>query len=369
MSILFEPTRIGKLEVKNRWVRSATAERLVDRDGLVTTALIDVYRTLAQGGVGVIITGHSFVREDGRSGYQMMGIHNDQTIAGLKKLVQTVHKYDVCILAQINHVGRYAPGALIGANPLAPSIKQDERLTGQYPPRAMTEQDIRELIQAFVAAACRAREAGFDGIQIHAAHGYLISQILSPLSNKRTDGWGGSINNRTRFLLEVFKQIRVAVGADFTIWVKMNCEDFTDGGFSLVDSLAVAGQLTKVGIDALEISGGVGFKQVIRTGINTLADEAYFLDQARQFRKNLPELPLILVGGIRSLETMERLVVQERLNLVALSRPFIHEPDLIEKLHKKKQTKSLCHSCNACLKRKREPVKCRVELKQRLINS
>ncbi|MFC1525104.1 NADH:flavin oxidoreductase [Planctomycetota bacterium] len=342
MTILFEPTRIGKREVKNRWVRSATAERLVDSDGLVTTALIDVYRTLAQGGVGTIITGHSFVREDGRSGYQMMGIHNDQTIAGLKKLVQAAHKYDVCILAQINHVGRHAPGALIGANPLTPSIKQDERLTGQYSPRAMTEPDIRELIQAFVA------------------HGYLISQTLSPLSNKRTDGWGGSINNRTRFLLEIFKQIRLAVGADFIIWVKMNCEDFIDGGFSLVDSLAAANQLTKVGIDALEISGGVGFNQVIRTGINTLADEAYFLDQARQFRNNLPELPLILVGGIRSLETMEQLVVQERLNLVALSRPFIHEPDLIEKLHKKKQTKSLCHSCNVCLKKKREPVKCSV---------
>jgi len=364
MPIIFQPVKISNppdgeagLELKNRLVRSATGERMVDKEGRVTDELVKLYEQLARGGVGTIITGHSFVRPDGKSGWQMMGIHQDDMIIGLRRLARVVGQYDARILVQLNHTGRYAPGAIIGTNPLTPSVTEETK--GMYPPREMNEKDIGEIIQAFGQAAARAQEAGFDGVQIHAAHGYLVSQFLSPLSNRRTDAWGGDVRNRAKFLLEIYKNIRQTVGNKFAVWVKINCEDFVEGGFSLQDSLFTAGLLEKESINLIEISGGVSFQTVIRSNIGTKEPEACFLPQAEQFRARL-KVPLSLVGGIRSLKTMEMLIKDKGFDLVSLCRPLIYDPGLPLKLARKDLTQSECTSCNKCLTmRKSEPVQCR----------
>ncbi|MEK7450039.1 MAG: NADH:flavin oxidoreductase [Planctomycetota bacterium] len=365
---MFEPKKIGNLELKNRLVRSATAERMVDRDGAVTDDLIKLYETLSRGGIGTIITGHCFVRADGRSGWLMTGIHQDSLISGLQRLTGIVHRYDVKIFAQLNHTGRYAPGSIIGTNPLAPSVSESD-LKGVYPPKEMTGKEIKELVQAFAQAAVRARESGFDGVQIHAAHGYLVNQFLSPYFNKRKDEWGGSLENRARLLYEILTAIKKTVGAEWPVWVKLNCEDFVEGGFSLSESLTVAEKLGTLpasggtsGIDAIEISGGVQFQTVIQTGIDCPDKEAYFLPQAREFRKKITK-PLLLVGGIRSRSVIEMILGGEGIDLVSLSRPLIKEPDFPHKLNKKTDDRATCVSCNACLGKRNDPVQCRLEEK------
>ncbi|MFA5795206.1 MAG: NADH:flavin oxidoreductase [Candidatus Brocadiia bacterium] len=384
MSVLFEPVRISNIEVKNRIVRSATAERMVDKDGIATEQLVKLYKMLAGGEIGTIITGHTSVDIRGRAGWQMTSLESDAAIGPLKLLTGAVHKYESRILAQISHCGRYAPGAIIEQRPLAVCLDPNEEQRGQYPPQEAGPADITYLINAFANAAVRAQEAGFDGIQLHSAHGYLCSQFLSPLFNRRTDEWGGSVENRARFLVEVVKLIRHRTGSGFAIWAKMNCEDFVlrqleqsdllpsmvgcnslhsnsrsiEGGMTVEESIATAKLLKAAGLDALEISGGVTFDTVIRKGVPDKAPEAYFLAQAERFRKELPGFPLALVGGMRSCAVMEKVVSGKGINLVSMSRPFIINPQFALELKKAKST-STCISCNLCLGKKGEPVKCR----------
>ncbi|MFH1227616.1 MAG: NADH:flavin oxidoreductase [Planctomycetota bacterium] len=394
MSVLFEPTRIGNIEVKNRIVRSATAERMVDKDGIATERLVNLYKLLAGGEIGTIITGHTSVDIRGRAGLQMSSLETDAAIGPLKLVTDTVHKYETRILAQISHCGRYAPGAIIEQRPVAVWLDPNEEQRGQYPPQEAGPADITYLIDAFVKAAVRAQEAGFDGVQIHAAHGYLCSQFLSPMFNRRTDDWGGSVENRARFLIEVIKLIRQRTGSGFHIWAKMNCEDCIlrqleksdllpsmvgcnslhsnsrsiEGGMTVDESIATAKLLKTAGLDALEISGGVTLDTIIRKGIPDKsparpgeqgeAGEAYFLEQAERFRSALPGFPLALVGGMRSCAVMEKVVSGKGINLVSMSRPFIIDPQFGLKL-KKGKTTSTCVSCNLCLGKKGEPVRCR----------
>lgn len=358
MSILFEPTRIGQLEVKNRLMRSATAERLVDKDSAATDELIKLYKTLAEGEVGTIITGHTSIDPRGRAGWQMMSLENDRMIKPLQQLTKVVHEHEARIFVQLSHAGRYAPGAIIQSRPLAVWLDPNEEQRGQYPPEEAKPSDITDLINKFVNAAVRAQEAGFDGVQLHSAHGYLISQFLSPMFNKRKDEWGGSLTNRARFLTEVIRQIRSRTGSGFAIWAKMNCEDFIQGGMTVNESIATAKLLKESGLDALEISGGVTFETVIRKGVPKTVPEAYFLPQAEQFRAALPGFPLALVGGIRSYAMMEKILGEKGINLVSMSRPFIREPQFALKLRKHKSVAD-CISCNLCLTKKQESVKCR----------
>jgi len=403
MSLLFESKRVGNLEVKNRLMRSATAERLVDKSGGVTDELVGLYKRLAQGEIGTIITGYTSIHPRGRSGWQMMSIDNDDFIKGLQRLTKAVHEYESRILVQLCHSGRYAPSILINARPLAVSVTPDD-MKGDLPPSEATDKEIEEVINAFADSAVRAREAGFDGVQIHAAHGYLVSQFLSPAMNKRTDQWGGSIANRARVLMEVIKRIRSKAGTDYPVWLKMNCEDFIPNGLTLTDSISTIKHLignksmpSKMPVtlnevkglapkqneilrsaqndtlsasspDAIEISGGMTFTEVIRKDIlspdtearpnDHKVGQAYFLPQARQFRKEFPNLPLILVGGLRTRGVMEKVLGEEHMDLASLSRPFIRNPGFALELKKGGKT-SDCISCNLCLGMKKEPVKCR----------
>ena len=348
MSVLFTPFRIGTLEVANRFVRSATGEGMCEPDGTVPPLLVDFYRTLAQGGTGLIITGHSFVRADGKASPGMMGVHGDEMLPGLRRLVAAVHETEARAVCQINHAGRQTTPDLIGgATPVAPSAVTN-RANG-VTPRAMEPQEIAALIEAFVAAAARCREAGFDAVQLHCAHGYLMSEFISPHTNRRHDEWGGSLAARARFPLDVLRRIRAELGRDYPVLVKLNAEDFIDGGLTLAQSCELAAMLETEGIDAIEISAGMAetVDQIMRKDITSEEAEAYFLPYAVEFRRHVG-VPLICVAGLRSLAVMERVIASGGADLVSLCRPLIREPDLPNRFRAGQATRARCVSCGRC---------------------
>lgn len=351
MDRLFRPGKIGKVEIKNRFVRSATGECLAAADGQVTDALISCYAELAKGGVGLIVTGVTFVHESGRSGYQMPGLHKDEMIPGWRRLVDLVHAFGAKIAPQLFHCGRQMQGdSAQEFHPIAPSPIPYKR-TG-ITPKEMTDEQIRELIDAFGTGARRAKEAGFDGVQLHGAHGYLISQFLSPYSNRRTDQWGSSFENRQRFVTEVYKRIREEVGRDYPVFIKMNVEDFVEGGLTFEEARKTVKGLSDLGMDAIEISGGtleLSVRKCMVLGIKTTDQEAYFLPYAEAIRGEMA-CPLILVGGMRTPAIMEEILNKDQADFISLCRPFIREPDLVNKIRQGRQDPVTCISCNKCLK-------------------
>jgi len=248
---LFEPYSIGKMKLRNRFVRSGTLDATADSSGAVTDASVALYRTLGQGGVGLIITGFSFVSSHGQSVPAQYGVHNDDMIPGLRRLTQAVHEGGARIALQIAHSGINSPFLnATGAVPLAVSKMPDV----STPNREMNGEEIEDIIADFAATAVRGREAGFDAIQLHGAHGYLMSQFLSPRYNRRTDQWGGSAENRRRFHIEVIRKVRQAIGADFPLMVKFGVGDDSDGGLTLDESVETARLMAHNGIDAIEVS-------------------------------------------------------------------------------------------------------------------
>jgi len=357
MSILFEPIALNEMIVPNRLVRSATNDRRAELSGKVNDALIDVYEALAAGGVGLIITGHAYVTWNGKASPEMIGVHEDDMIHDLKRLVDAVHKYDSKIVIQLNHAGRQTSAATIGETPVAPSAVYNP-LT-EKTPKELTAEEVEALIEAYVAAATRSISAGFDGVQIHCAHGYLGSQFISPYTNKREDQWGGSLENRMRFPLEIYRRIRKSAGESYPVMIKLNSEDYLDGGLTIGDSAQIAKTLSREGIDAVEISGAMGESvlSAIRKDISEEADEAYFLSNAREFKKGM-DVPLILVGGMRSPGLMEKLLADGEADMMSMCRPFIREPDLVNRWKGGDRRKADCISCNGCQKYKDEPVRC-----------
>lgn len=347
MPELFESTKIRELELANRFIRSATWEGMAAEDGECTPRLINLMTQLAEAQVGLIITSYAYIRRDGQNAPGQLGIHKDELIQGLKKMAEAVHEKGGKIIPQIVHAGFFANPKITKQRPIAPSPIQGLAKT---PRREMTYQDVQEIIKAFGLAARRAKEANFDGVQIHAAHGYLLNEFLSPFFNHRTDMYGGKIENRARVLMEVLQSVREAGGSDFPVLIKMNCNDFLDGGFSLEESIEVGIMLAENGIDAIELSGGTmlpGKKSPAQRGINTEAKEAYFLQAAKAFRKRV-DIPLILVGGIRSYGVAEAIIRDGIADYVAMSRPLIREPGLIARWKAGDLRKATCISDNKC---------------------
>jgi 2,4-dienoyl-CoA reductase-like NADH-dependent reductase (Old Yellow Enzyme family) len=357
MSMLFSPAQIGSLTLPNRLVRSATAEMLADDAGRPSQALADLYRELARGGVGLIITGHMYVAPVGKGHPQMSGIYDDDLIPDLRRLTDAVHDEGGRIGVQINHAGRQTRSDDV-EHPIGPS---DEEVV---PPgrgaRAMTSEEIEATIDAFAQAARRAIEAGFDAVQIHAAHGYLVSQFLSPLANRRDDDWGGSLENRMRFLGSVARACRDAVGSDVPLLVKLGMRDEAEGGLSLDEGAAVVAALAGFGFDAVELSGGVAetprFNIVaeIELGI----DEGYFRPFAQRAQK-ATDLPVLLVGGFRSAAVMQEVLESGDVQFISMCRPLICEPDLPHRLAAG-QPASACVSKNRCWPKSRgDGVSCK----------
>jgi len=345
---MFERTEINGMVLSNRFVRSATWEGMAANDGAVTPKLIATMEALAGGGVGLIVSSHAYVRPEGQAGPGQLGIYKDELIPGLREMAAAVHAGGCKMVMQLAHAGKFAPESLTGQAPLVVS-GYDE---GETPHREITDQDIRELVAAFADAARRAKTAGFDGVQIHSAHGYLLSQFLSPAFNRRQDEYGGDINNRSRIHLEVYQAIREAVGQDYPVLIKLNCRDFAENGLSLEDSLQVGRMLADAGLDAIELSGGLltgGKLSPSRPGIKSEEEEAYFREEAGYFKKAIG-IPLILVGGMRSFQVARRLVDTGAADYISMSRPLIKEPDLINRWKSGDHCRAECKSDNRCFK-------------------
>ena len=327
MTRFFEQSEINGMVLDNRFVRSATWAGLASDDGASTSKLVDLMARLAAGGVGLIITGHAYVRPDGQHSPWQLGIHNDEMIPGLKAVTQAVHENGAKIVLQLGYGGAYLSKSRI---------------------RKMTVVDYKELAAAYGIAAMRAKTAGFDGVQIFAAHGFFLSQLLCPRYNDRSDAYGGNIRNRARALLEVLQSVRHHTGEDYPVLVKLNCQDFVENGLTLEDSLQVGMMLEEEGIDAIELSGGLlNNPNIMQSKIDTDAVEAYFENEARAFKGKIT-VPLILVGGIRSLAVATRLLEDGVADYISMSRPFIRDPDLINRWKAGDLLEAECISCNNC---------------------
>jgi len=327
MRRLFQPSEINGMVLANRFVRAATWEGLATDDGGSTSKLVDLMARLAAGGVGLIITGHTYVRPDGQHSPWQLGIYKDELIPGLQSMTRAVHDQNGKIVLQLGYGGAYLSKSRV---------------------RIMTVGDIQELVTAYGTAARRAKTAGFDGVQIFAAHGFFLSQLLCPRYNDRSDAYGGAIENRARALLEVLASVRAHTGDDYPVLVKLNCRDFVESGLNLQDSIRVAKWLAEGGMDAIELSGGLlNNPNIMQSKIDTAADEAYFQNEARAFKEEI-EVPLILVGGIRSFDVASRLVSEGVADYISMSRPFIREPDLINRWKAGELREAECISCNNC---------------------
>jgi 2,4-dienoyl-CoA reductase-like NADH-dependent reductase (Old Yellow Enzyme family) len=350
MSKLFEATTLNGMTLKNRFIRSATAEGMATEEGEATPRLINLIAELAEGGVGLIVTGHTYVTKRGQATPWQLGIYDDKLIPGLRKIVDAVHEREGKIIAQLAHAGIRANTRLTGETPVAPSAIEG---LVNVPVQEMALEDINATINAFGDAAERALKAGFDGIQIHAAHSYLLSQFLSPAFNHRRDAYGGSIENRARMLLEVVQVIRKSVGEGYPVLTKMNCRDFLKGGLELEDSIEAGAMLQEAGLDAIEVSGGTylsGALMPIRKEIKKEGDEAYFKTEALAIKKRI-DLPVILVGGIRSFPVAEGIMNDHVADYISMCRPFIREPALINRWRSGDLHKATCLSDSQCLRR------------------
>ena len=366
MNLLFLGSAINSMTLRNRFVRSATWEGMATDDGSVTPRLIKTMETLAQGGVGMIISSHAYVSPEGQAGPWQLGIYKDELIDGLENMTTAVHAAGGKIVAQLAHAGQLAAKQLTGIIPLVvsdiPGLSTDTR-------KEITRQDVEEVVVAYGQAARRAKLAGFDGVQIHAAHGYLLNQFLSPAFNRRRDEYGGSMENRARILLEVTQAVRHEVGHNYPILIKMNSRDFIENGLTLEDSRQTAVMLVRAGIDAIELSGGMLASKTLppsRVGINTEEKEAYFKEEARAFKEKI-SIPLILVGGLRSLNVAEHLVADGVTDYISMCRPFIREPSLINRWKDGDRRRATCLSDNQCFTPGREGkgVYCVVEEREK----
>jgi len=347
MAALFEETRINGMVLANRFVRSATWEGMAGDDGSATPRLVDCMVALARGGVGLIISSHAYVHRNGQAGPMQLGVYSDDLLPGLTAMADAVHQNNGKMVLQLAHAGFFADAGRTGQPPLAVSSSEG---IAKSPRVELTAEMIGQIVLAFAEAATRAKNAGFDGVQIHSAHGYLLSQFLSPAFNHRTDQYGGGIENRARALMDVLRAVRSAVGADYPVLVKMNGRDDIENGLEPEDSLRVGRMLAQGGIDAIELSGGFltgGKLSPSRSRIDSEEKEAYFRQEAKAMREQTG-VPLILVGGNRSFRVAEGIVSEGIADYISMSRPLIREPGLINRWKSGNLAKSACLSDNQC---------------------
>ncbi len=350
MATLFEEFSIRGMVLRNRLVRSATWEGMCAPDGSPTERLSGCYVDLARGGVGLIITGYAYVSAEGRQLGGQMGMDGEGPEDAYRALTSAVHGAGGVIAVQLVHAGGQTDSATAGRRPLAPSSVDAE----QFPevPEEMTVEDIRRIIGAFGSAARRARAWGFDAVQLHGAHGYLINQFLSPHTNRRSDAYGGDIVGRGRFLFEVYEEVRSAVGPDFPVLIKLTGSDNLEGGLTAEDARAAASRLSEMGIDAIEVSSGTrasGGLNPAREQIDSPRKEAYNLGLARGIKEAV-SCAVGAVGGFRSYEVCEGAVRDGGLDFVSMSRPFIWEPDLVLRWQRGERSPARCISCNGCFR-------------------
>ncbi len=320
----------------NRIAKSAMSENLSNRKNEPTDTLIKVYEEWAKSGAGLIITGNIMVRSDALGEPRNVIVENRDNLDLLKEWAASFKNTDAQLWGQINHPGRQAMEQ-INATLKAPSavpLKMGGRKNASTKiPEALTEEEILEIIESFGTTAEILKEAGFSGVQIHGAHGYLVSQFLSPYTNIREDQWGGSLENRARFVVEVYRKIREKVGKDFPIGIKLNSADFQKGGFSEEESMEIVKILSKEGIDLIEISGGTYEAPAMmgKRKASTVKREAYFMDYIEKARK-ITKTPLMLTGGFRTPSVMNNAIASGKVDVVGLGRPFAIYPNVANEI-------------------------------------
>ena len=370
MPQLFEHTAIKSLDLENRAVRSATWSGVGDAKGYVTDRAINVYTELAQGGVGLIVTGFQYVLPNGVGIVHQVGNYTDDQIEGLSRLAGAIHAEAGKVCAQLVHTGTKAkpdlfpePGHIWGPSALTDPV------TGSQA-KEMTTNEIMELVEAYAAAAARSKQAGYDAIQLHSAHGYGINQFLSGFFNRRGDRYGGEIKSRYRFLGEVMEAVHGAVGSDFPVLVKLSGHDYAEHGLVPEEALEVARRLADDGIDAIEVSGGsrASGEELMpsRKKIKKEEQEAYLVHLAEMVKAAV-NVPVITVGGIRSSKVVNDILTDGKADYVAMCRPFIREPHLINRWKDNDLARATCISCNKCFDTAAEGngVYCAVEKKLR----
>lgn len=349
MKLLFEEVKLGNLNIKNRFVRSATWENMATEDGHMTQHLMDIYRELSESEVGLIITGYANIVSEEQPNPGMMGLYNDSFINEYSKLTEMVHKNGSKIIIQLAYGGTKTTYNIGERVIFAPSEVAEKSTNVKG--KEMTKDEIIYIQDAFADAAKRAQNSGFDGIEIHAAHTYLINQFLSPYYNRRKDEYGGNLENRMRFLTELYDKTRRQVGKSFPIIIKLTVSDFFDGGLTFAETIDICKKLESIGVDALDISGNIHGKANKMAGEefdgHRLQQEGFFSEYAKIISESV-QIPIMTVGGFRDIYTIEKLLNNSNISFIGLSRPLLAEPTLIKRWKHGDKNKSICISCSKC---------------------
>jgi len=387
--MIYEKAKLGPIHVKNRFIRSATHEGLADEHGYPTEKLLKRYKLLAKNEVGCIITGYAGVSQEGKSNYlNMLMINDDTFIEPYRIITEKVHEYGSAIIIQLAHCGRQTRSKVTKQPTVAPSAIKDKIFNEQVP-KELTENEINRIIESFVSAIVRANKAGFDGCQLHLAHGYLLAQFLSSYTNRRRDKWGGSTENKFRIIAEIFKRARERVG-NYPVFVKMNAYDGRKNGMRISEAIEIAKMLQGIGCAGIEISCGVyedglfsvrgkkipieavlkynftykNYPNLVKSILKKTAPlfiksaqpiENYNVEAAASIKKNI-DIQVIVVGGIKSKAAIEEIITKDKADFVAMSRPFIAEPNIIMKFKSGMQDRSGCINCNFCVVAQEERI-------------
>ncbi len=324
MALLLNPLQVNSMTLTNRLIMPPMATAKAESDGKVSQAMLDYYEKKSRGGyISLIIIEHSFVAPAGQASKNQLSVADDSVIDGLKQLAAVIHRNGSKAIMQINHAGSRTSDEVIGTTPAGPSAVTHPRQ--EDIPRELTQTEIARIVQAFGDAALRVKKAGFDGVEIHAAHGYLLHQFSSPLTNKRSDEYGGSLQNRFRLHLEVIQAVRSAAGKDFPVLLRLGASDFTDGGTTIADSQVAAREFEKTGVDILDISGG--FVGYIVPG---LSGQGFFAPLSEAIKK-VVSIPVILTGGVTEAQAAEKLLAEGKADLIGVGRAMLKDSEWAKK--------------------------------------
>jgi 2,4-dienoyl-CoA reductase-like NADH-dependent reductase (Old Yellow Enzyme family) len=325
MKFMIEPIKAGKITLNNRLVMPPMATSKAGADGQVSQDIIDYYAEKSEGGyISLIIIEHSFIMQEGKASEQQMSIAEDRMVEGLKGLAEVIHKNGSKAVMQINHAGSAASELVIGTTPVGPSAVPNPR-SGKIP-KEITHEEIQDIVQHFAAAARRVKDAGFDGVEIHSAHGYLLNQFFSPLSNKRTDEYGGDIYGRLHIHIQIIEAVRIECGEDFPILLRLGASDFIEGGITIEESQIAAREFEKAGVSILDISGGFSGYNVA----DLAGRQGYFAPLTEAIKK-VVSIPVILTGGITDINAAEQLLAEGKTDLVGVGRAILKDSKWAQK--------------------------------------
>jgi 2,4-dienoyl-CoA reductase-like NADH-dependent reductase (Old Yellow Enzyme family)/thioredoxin reductase len=348
---LFSPIRLGKLELPNRLVFAATSSELADKDGYVFDDMAEYYAERTRGGTGLIVVEATYVEQEGKRLHHNAMLHEDHFIPGMRKVADAVHAAGGKVALQLNHGGRESIPEISGSQPLAPSPVPSHFTAVGDPvmPKELTVAEIQRIVRRFVEASLRTREAGYDAIELHGAHGYLIGQFLSPNVNLRQDEYGGDLKRRTRFYVELIQGIKKALGDDYPVICRMNGHDYSSGGLEIDEAVEIAAILEQAGADSISMSGGIHSSRPYRIVPGMGVERGCYVAYAEAVKKRV-RVPVMTVGRINTPELAEEILEKDQADFICLSRPLIADPYFGVKAKADKPEEIVpCIACNECL--------------------